>query len=101
MRAFWTEKEMIIFFVSMAYHFSEQASHLVSRESVAALIPGEKPATLPESLSQNAPGSARICVGLDNHLVFCVIERCQADSAYRLHRIRDGIVEEGNMLTCV
>jgi hypothetical protein len=54
---------MIIFFVSMAYHFSEQASHLVSRESVAALIPDEKPAKLPESLSQNAPGSARICVG--------------------------------------
>jgi hypothetical protein len=31
MAAFWREKEMIIFFVSMAHHFSEHASQAVSR----------------------------------------------------------------------
>jgi Transposase len=68
MRAFWRTKEMIIFFASMAYHVSEHASHMVSRGSIAALMPYEKRATLPQSLSQNALKPARNCVGSDNRL---------------------------------
>jgi hypothetical protein len=56
---------MIIFFVSMAHHFSEHASQAVSRESVAALIPLEKRATLAQPLSQNTPKSAQKLTGAD------------------------------------
>jgi hypothetical protein len=65
MAAFWREKEMIIFFASMAHHFSEHASQAVSRESVAALIPLEKHATLAQPLSQNTLKSARNFTGAD------------------------------------
>ena len=69
MAAFWREKEMIIFFASMAHHFSEHASQVVSRESVAALIPLEKHATLAQPLSQNTLKSARNFIGADNTLL--------------------------------
>jgi hypothetical protein len=52
MTAFRREKEMTIFFVSMAHHFSEHASQVVSRGSVAALIPLEKHAKLAQPLRQ-------------------------------------------------
>jgi hypothetical protein len=62
---FQKRKEMIIFFVSMAHHFSEHASQAVSRESVAALIPLEKHAPLAQPLSQNTPKSAQKLTGAD------------------------------------
>ena len=65
MTAFLREKEMTIFFASMAHHFSEHASHAVSRGSVAALIPREKRAKLAQPLRQNAPKPARIFTGTD------------------------------------
>jgi hypothetical protein len=68
MAASWREKEMIIFFASMAHYFSEHASQAVSRESVAALIPLEKRAKLTQPLSQNTPKSARNSTGADNVL---------------------------------
>jgi len=57
---------MIIFFASMAYHFPEQASQAVSRESTAALIPLEKSAKLTRPLRQNIPKSAQNFTGADN-----------------------------------
>ncbi len=57
---------MIIFFVSMAHHFSEHSSQAVSRESVAALIPLEKSATLAQPLSQNTSKSAQKLTGADS-----------------------------------
>ena len=65
MTAFWKEKEMIIFFASMAHHFPEHASQAVSRRSVAALIPLEKRATLAQLLSQYAPKPAQKLTGAD------------------------------------
>jgi hypothetical protein len=65
MTAFWREKAMTIFFTSMAHHFSEHASQVVSRGSVAALIPLEKRATLAQPLSQNTPKSAQKSIGAD------------------------------------
>jgi hypothetical protein len=59
MTAFWREKEMIIFFASIAHHLPEHASQAVSRESVAALIPLEKRAKLAQPLSQNTQKSAQ------------------------------------------
>ncbi|OLB55676.1 MAG: hypothetical protein AUG45_13620 [Ktedonobacter sp. 13_1_20CM_3_54_15] len=59
MTAFWREKEMIIFFASMAHHSPKHAFQAVSRESGAALIPLEKRATLAQPLSQNTPKSAQ------------------------------------------
>src|SRR5579875_473406 len=63
--AFWREKEMTIFFASMAHHFSEHAFQAVSRESIAALIPLEKHATLTQPLRQNTSKSARNFTGAD------------------------------------
>ena len=65
MTAFWKEKEMTIFFVSIAHHFSERASQVVSRGSVAALIPHEKSATLTQPLKENTHKSARNYTGAD------------------------------------
>ncbi len=66
MAAFWRKKEMTIFFASMAHHFSEHASQVVSRGSVAALIPLEKHATLAHPLRQNLLKSARNFTGADS-----------------------------------
>jgi hypothetical protein len=63
--AFGREKEMTIFFASMAHHFSEHASLAVSRGSVAALISLEKRAILTQPLSQNTPKSAQNFTGAD------------------------------------
>src|SRR5205807_5658736 len=66
MTAFRRKKEMTIFFASMAHHFSEHASQVVSRGSVAALIPLEKHATLAHPLRQNLLKSARNFTGADS-----------------------------------
>ena len=61
---------MIIFFASMAHQSSEHASHAVSRESGAALIPREKRAKLAQPLGQNTLKSARNFTGADiGHVV--------------------------------
>ncbi len=65
MTAFWREKEMSIFFVSMAHHFPEPASQAMSRGSEAALISLERRATLTQPLRQNTPQSARNFIGAD------------------------------------
>jgi hypothetical protein len=58
------------FFVLMAYHLSEHASHMASRGSTAALIPYEKRTILPPPLSQNALKPARIY----GSVALCVID---------------------------
>ncbi len=60
---------MIIFFASMAHHFSEPASQVMSRESIAALIPLEKQAPLAQPLSQNTLKSARNFTGADTSTI--------------------------------
>jgi hypothetical protein len=55
MNASREEKNMLIFFVSMAHHFPEHASQAVSRESEAALIPLETHARLAQPLRQHTP----------------------------------------------
>lgn len=59
MNASREEKNMLIFFVSMAHHFPEHASQAVSRESEAALIPLEKHARLDQPLRQHTPVGAK------------------------------------------
>jgi hypothetical protein len=64
MTAFWREKEMSIFFVSMAHHFPEPASQGMSRGSEAALISLERHATLTQPLRQNTLNRLRISPAL-------------------------------------
>lgn len=65
MSPFAEKKEISIFFASMAQNSSERASHVVSRGSVAALIPHEKSATLTQPLKENTHKSARNDTGAD------------------------------------
>src|SRR5258708_39803084 len=75
---FLRDKEMTIFFDSMAHHFSEHASQAVSRGSEAALIPLEKRATLTQPLSQNAPKPAQNFTGADMTQGFRVLPSAHA-----------------------
>jgi Rad3-related DNA helicase len=59
MTAFWREKEMIIFFASIAHHLPEHASQAVSRPLSFPLISLEKRAKLAQPLSQNTQKSAQ------------------------------------------